>query len=99
MNVIGLALRRPVTMLMIVAALVLIGIISYQRLPVQQLPNISFPFVVVVVRQPGASPDDMLQTVTLPIENAVSGVAGIQQMSGTSSDGLSRVAVQFVVGT
>ena len=98
MNPTRLALQRPVTMLMIVLALVLMGAISYQNLPVQELPNVSFPFVMVVVNYPGASPEDMEQLVTQPIENAISGVSGIQQINGFAGAGVSRVAVQFVNG-
>jgi len=94
-----LALRRPVTMAMIVVALVLMGIISYRQLPVQELPSVSFPFVTVVISYPGASPEDMEQLVTQPVENAVAGVSGIQQINGLSADGLSRVSIQFASGT
>jgi HAE1 family hydrophobic/amphiphilic exporter-1 len=94
-----LAIRRPVTMLMIVLALILMGVISFPRLPVQQLPSTNYPFVAVTVSYPGTSPEDMEQLVTLPLENAISGVAGIQQMNGLSADGLSRVTIQFAIGT
>jgi hydrophobic/amphiphilic exporter-1 (mainly G- bacteria), HAE1 family len=86
-------------MLMVVLAMVLTGLISFTRLPVQQLPNVTFPFVSVSVSYPGTPPLDMENQVTIPVENAISGVAGIQQISGTSSEGLSRVTVQFSVGT
>ncbi|HUX85837.1 MAG TPA: efflux RND transporter permease subunit [Chloroflexota bacterium] len=99
MNPTLVAVKRPVTMLMIVLGLVLMGIISYPRLPVQQLPTTSFPFVTVVINYPGASPEDMEQLVTGPVENAVSGVAGIQQVNGLSGNGLSRVSMQFANGT
>ena len=69
-------------MAMIVVALLVMGVISFQNLPVQELPNVSFPFVVVVINYPGASPEDMEQLVTQPVENAVSGVSGIQQLYG-----------------
>ncbi len=99
MGLTRLAIRRPVTLIMIVLGLVLMGAISYTLLPVQNLPNVSFPFVLVSVQLPGATPENMLQQVTLPVENAVSGIAGIQQMSGTSSAGSSTVAIEFVLGT
>ncbi len=99
MNPTRIALRRPVTMAMIVLALILMGIISYGQLPVQQLPSVSFPFVTVVISFPGASPEDMEQLVTQPVENAVSGVSGIQQVNGLSADGLSRVSILFASGT
>jgi hydrophobic/amphiphilic exporter-1 (mainly G- bacteria), HAE1 family len=86
-------------MLMVVLALILTGVISYSQLPVQELPNVTFPFVVVSVSYPGTTPLDMENQVTIPLENAISGVSGIQQMNGNSSQGLSRVSVQFAVGT
>src|SRR5712692_3177082 len=86
-------------MAMIVVALVLMGGISYQNLPVQELPNVTFPFVSVSINYPGASPEDMEQLVTQPVENAVSGVSGIQQLNGVAGPGSSRVSMQFVSGT
>ncbi len=94
-----LAIRRPVSIIMLILALVLMGIISYQFLPVQQLPTITATFVAISVSYPGASPDEVENQVTLPVENAVSGVSGVQQMSGLSATGISRVALQFVQGT
>ena len=99
MNPTRIAIRRPVTMLMAVLALILTGIISYTQLPVQELPNVTFPFVAVTVSYPGTTPLDMENQVTIPLENAMSGINGISQMNGTSSQGLSRVSVQFAVGT
>ncbi len=86
-------------MAMFVVALVLMGVISFRNLPVQELPNVSFPFVTVVINYPGASPEDMEQLVTLPVENAVSGVSGIQQVNGFAGSGVSRVSMQFANGT
>jgi HAE1 family hydrophobic/amphiphilic exporter-1 len=86
-------------MAMIVVALLVMGIISYQSLPVEELPNVTFPFVVVVINYPGASPEDMEQLVTQPVENAVSGVSGIQQINGFAGAGVSRVSMQFANGT
>jgi HAE1 family hydrophobic/amphiphilic exporter-1 len=86
-------------MAMIVVALLVMGVISYQSLPVQELPNVSFPFVVVVINDPGTSPEDMEQLVTQPVENAVSGVSGIQQLNGFAGLGVSRVSMQFANGT
>lgn len=99
MNPTQLALRRPVTMIMIVLVLILAGGISFQGLPVQETPSVTFPFVTVVINYPGASPEDVEQLVTLPVENAVSGVANVQQINGLSADGLSRVSIQFANGT
>jgi HAE1 family hydrophobic/amphiphilic exporter-1 len=86
-------------MAMIVVALLVMGVISFQSLPVQELPNVTFPFVIVTINYPGASPEDMEQLVTQPVENALSGVAGISQISGVAGAGTSRVSMQFANGT
>ena len=86
-------------MAMIVLALILMGVVSYRSLPVQQLPSVSFPFVAVIINYPGASPEDMEQLVTEPVENAVAGVSGIQNVNGLSGNGTSRVSIQFASGT
>lgn len=99
MSVTRLALTRPVTMIMIIAALLLVGVISFRLLPVQEMPNTSNAFVAVSVQDPGATPEDVLTDVTLPLENAISGVSGIQNMTGLSSSGQSRVTLQFAIGT
>ena len=98
MNPTRLALVRPVTICMFVGALILMGLISFQYLPVQQLPTVSFNFVSVVISLPGATPDEMEQSVTLPVENALSGISGISNMSGSSSNGTSRVSLQLAAG-
>lgn len=94
-----IALKRPISIIMLILALVLMGIISYQFLPVQQLPNVSAAFVSISISYPGASPEEVENQVTLPVENALSGIAGVQNMSGTSATGTSRVFLQFAQGT
>ncbi len=99
MKVTQLALRRPVTMVMIIIGLMIMGLVSYQLLPVRQLPNVHYPFIQVTVDYPGATPQDVRLAVTDPIENALTLVNGIKQMSSVSLPGMSQITLQFVGGT
>ena len=69
--------QNPVLATMLMLAFVVLGVFSYQRLKVDQFPNIEFPVVVVSVAYPGASPEIVESEVTKKIEEAVNSVAGI----------------------
>lgn len=99
MNLTALAIRRPLTVWMVVLGAMLLGAIAYSRLPVRRLPHISFPFVQVLVTDPGASPQDMRTLVTDPLQTALQGVAGIQTMTGISQQGATRLALAFASST
>jgi HAE1 family hydrophobic/amphiphilic exporter-1 len=79
-----------------VLALVLLGAVSYTYLKIDRLPPLNFPVVNVIISYPQAAAQDVEQLITKPVEDAVSGVAGIAQISSTSSEGQSNVRIQFV---
>ena len=93
------AIERPVTMFMISAVIVLLGAISLIRLPVDLLPDLSFPSLTVRVSYPGVGPREIEETITRPIEQTVAAVSGLDQLNSTSSEGSSRVTLNFVWGT
>lgn len=93
------AIERPVTMFMISAVIVLLGAISLVRLPVDLLPDLSFPSLTVRVTYPGVGPREIEETITRPIEQTVAAVAGLDQLNSTSSEGSSTVRLNFVWGT
>jgi hydrophobic/amphiphilic exporter-1 (mainly G- bacteria), HAE1 family len=99
MSVPRIAIKRPVTMFMLSFVVVLLGSISLTRLPVDLMPDISFPSLTVRVNYPGVGPLEMEELVTRPIEQAVSAVAGLEQINSTSSEGSSMVRLNFVWGT
>ena len=76
MSIPRLAIHRPVTMFMISAVITLLGAISLTRLPVDLMPDVSFPSITVRVNYQGVGPLEMEELVTRPIEQAVSAVAG-----------------------
>src|SRR5262245_2084534 len=95
MSIPATAIRRPVTMFMISAVIILLGGISLTRLPVDLLPDVQYPTVTVRVGYQGVGPQEIEQILTRPIEQAVSAVAGLEQVESTSSEGNSNVRLRF----
>ncbi len=94
-----MAVERPVTILMIVIGLVILGGRGYSLLTVSRYPNVSIPVVSVVVTWTGAAPQDLEQDVTKPIENAVSGISGVDTIQSTDSLGTSVTTIRFLENT
>jgi HAE1 family hydrophobic/amphiphilic exporter-1 len=93
------AIQRPIMMYMICSVIVLLGGISLLRLPVDLMPDVTFPSITVRVSYGGVGPLEMEELVTRPIEQAVSAVAGLEQINATSSEGSSTVRLNFAWGT
>ncbi len=92
------SIRRPVFATMMMVTLVVLGLIGYQRLAVDEYPDITYPVVVAQTSYPGASPGVMEREVSRPIEEALNTVQGIQEITSTSSEGSSLVRVQLQLG-
>ncbi|MGP1691936.1 MAG: efflux RND transporter permease subunit, partial [Giesbergeria sp.] len=89
------SLRNPVFATMVMLAFVVLGVFSYQRLKVDQFPDIDFPVVVVTAEYPGASPEIVESEVTKKIEEAVNSVAGINALTSRSYEGSAVVIIEF----
>jgi HAE1 family hydrophobic/amphiphilic exporter-1 len=98
MGLTRLAIKRPLTMLMIILGLVVLGYRSLTLLQVDRMPKIDLPYVSVVTIFPGASPEDVEDLVVKPIEDAVAGIAGIDHINSSASEGLGLVVISFVEG-
>jgi multidrug efflux pump len=79
------------------AAIMLVGLVAYQQLPVSALPEVDFPTIQIVTFFPGASPDVMASAVTAPLERQFGQVPGLNQMTSISSGGSSIVTLQFAL--
>jgi multidrug efflux pump len=86
---------RPVATALLMVAILVIGLASYTQLPVSALPEADYPTIQVQTFYPGASPQVMSSAVTAPLERQFGQVAGLTQMTSTSSDGSSVVVLQF----
>ena len=89
------SIANPVMAVMVMLAFVVLGLFSYQRLKVDQFPDIDFPTVVVQTEYPGAAPEVVESEVTKKIEESVNTIAGINQLFSRSYEGASVVIVQF----
>jgi HAE1 family hydrophobic/amphiphilic exporter-1 len=89
------SIANPVMAVMLMLAFVVLGLFSYQRLKVDQFPNIDFPTVVVQIDYPGAAPEIVEAEVTRKVEEALNTIAGINQLFSRSYEGASVVIVQF----
>nr|WP_314485874.1 efflux RND transporter permease subunit [uncultured Pseudomonas sp.] len=95
MNLSGPFIRRPVATMLLSLAIMLLGGVSFGLLPVSPLPQIDFPVIVVSASLPGASPEVMASTVATPLERSFGSIAGVNTMSSRSSQGSTRVILQF----
>ena len=93
-----ISIKRPVFATMMMVALVVLGIVSYQRLAIDEYPDITYPIVIAQTSYPGASPEVMMREVSKPLEEALNTVQGIKEISSTSLEGISIVRLQFNLG-
>src|SRR6478735_4170823 len=94
-----ICIRRPVFATVLSLLLLLVGIVSYDRLPVREYPNIDQPVVSVVTTYPGASPEIMESQVTQVLEASIAGIPGIDVLSSTSRSESSRITARFTLDT
>ncbi len=99
MNIASTAVKRPVTTLMLMMIIVILGAISFLKLPVDLFPKMEFPVAIVMVSYPNAGPEEIESLVTRPLERQLSTVEKLKSLSSVSADGTSMVIVQFEDGT
>src|SRR5258708_1606404 len=95
MNLSELFVRRPVMTVLVMAGILIFGLASYRLLPVSSLPNVDFPTIQVSATLPGASPETMAAAVATTLEKQFSTIAGIDQMTSLSGQGLTSITIQF----
>ena len=95
MNISEPFIRRPVGTTLLAVALFIIGVVAYFSLPVASLPAIDFPIINITATRPGADPATMAASVAAPLERRLSGIAGLNELTSTSSLGSSQITVQF----
>src|SRR5262245_62934433 len=89
------SIRRPVFAAMLILGLVVLGLVSLGRLELKLDPDVDFPFAIVVTELRGASPETVEREVTDVLEEQLNAIEGIRSLSSTSSQGLSRVHLEF----
>ena len=92
------SIKRPVFATMFILSFVVLGLVSMTRLGIDLFPAVDFPFVNISTVYPGASPEEVETLVTKPIEDAVAGIEGVKRVESNSSEGFSRVGIEFKLG-
>jgi multidrug efflux pump subunit AcrB len=98
-NISSWAIRNPVPPLVLFAALLLAGIVSFMRMDVNDSPDIDFPMVIVSVSQPGAAPTEMETQVTQRVEAAIRSIDGVEELNSSVREGNSTSTAMFQIGT
>jgi HAE1 family hydrophobic/amphiphilic exporter-1 len=94
-NFCELFVRRPVMTVLLMVGILIFGLAAYRLLPVSTLPNVDFPTIQVSADLPGASPETMASSVATVLEKQFSTIAGIDEMTSVSGQGVTRVTIQF----
>ena len=94
-----LSIRRPVATAMFYLVIITIGVVGFRYLPVDLLPPIELSRLTIYTNYPNVGPEEMEQIITDPIENAISGVPNLERVTSRSSEGNSRVSLEFAQGT
>ena len=97
MNIAEPFIRRPIMTTLVMRTILLFGVVSYRLLPVSDLPNVDFPTISVKASLPGASPETMASAVATPLEKQFSTIAGLDQMTSSSTQGGTNITLQFTL--
>ncbi|MBE9605296.1 efflux RND transporter permease subunit [Acetobacteraceae bacterium H6797] len=88
-------IRRPVATLLLALGLCLAGLVALRDLPVSALPSVDMPTIMISVSQPGAAPETMAATVAAPLERRIGEIAGLTELTSTSTQGSTSIVAQF----
>ena len=95
MSLSAVFIRRPVATSLLALAIALVGLVAYHLLPVAALPQVDFPTLTISASLPGASPETMAATVATPLERALGTIAGVTELTSSSSLGSTRITLQL----
>jgi len=93
-----ISIKRPVFATMMMVALVVLGVVSYRRLAVDEYPDVTYPVISVNIGYPGASPEVVERDVARPVESALNTVDGLFELTSTSQEGSANIRLQFKLG-
>ncbi len=97
MTIAELCVKRPVFAVMLISFLLVLGVFSFRDLGVDLFPKSDFPVVFVMVRLPGATPEEVTTQINFPLEEALSSVSGLDELNSMADEGQGRIVLQFVL--
>ena len=94
----GFSVKKPLTVFVAVLGIIVLGVVAYLKMTPDLLPNMDFPYVIIVTSDPGASPESVEQTITKPMEQSMSTLDKIKDVTSTSQNSVSMVLLEFEDG-
>lgn len=94
----GFSVKKPLTIFVTVLGIIVLGVVAYLKMTPDLLPNMDFPYVIIVTSDPGASPESIEQSITRPVEQAMATLDKIKTVTSTSQDSVSMVILEFEDG-
>ncbi len=98
MNMSSLFIKRPVGTTLLMMGMLIFGLFGYRALPVNDMPNIELPYIVIFASIPGTDPETMATSVAKPLESQLSSIAGIKKLSASNKQGSTLIFVEFELG-
>lgn len=94
----GFSVKKPLTVFVAVLGIIVLGVVAYLKMTPDLLPNMDFPYVIIVTADPGASPESVEQAITKPMEQSMSTLDKIKDVTSTSQNSVSMVLLEFEDG-
>ena len=89
------SVKKPFTVVVAVIIVLILGVVSYTSMSIDLLPNMNMPYVIVVTTYPGAAAEEVEDKLTIPVETSMASVTDVENITSTSSDNYSMVAIEF----
>jgi len=99
MIICDLAVKKRTSVIVLTLLIIVFGLISYNSLPRESAPDITIPYVFIKTNYPGVAPEDIEQSITIPIEKKLKGLEAVKKIESSSTEGMSSIIIEFVAGT
>jgi len=93
------AVKKRTSVVVLALVIIIFGLIAYNSLPRESAPDITIPYIFIMTSYPGVAPEDIEQSITIPIEKKLKGLEAVKQIKSSSTEGMSSIVIEFVAGT
>ncbi|NVM24714.1 MAG: efflux RND transporter permease subunit [Desulfobacterales bacterium] len=93
------AVKKRTSVVVLAIIIIIFGFMSYNSLPRESAPDITIPYIFIITNYPGVAPEDIEQSITIPIEKKIKGLEAVKQIKSSSTEGMSSIIIEFVTGT
>jgi len=90
------AVKKRTSVVVLTLLIIIFGLISYNSLPRESAPDITIPYIFIMTNYPGVAPEDIEQSITIPIEKKLKGLEAVKKIESSSTEGMSSIIIEFV---